>query len=149
MKIRSYKGAGVFLIRYENDRFEVLLGKRSIKQGYGTWSIPGGAMEKRDASFQDCAFRELKEETGIVLKYTQHKVLGRCIKSVPFFHWHTYIVFMWGNKTDMYPDEFSELAWIPFEEVNTYKLYISLGWEMRAAKKLLRKQKVEIEKLQF
>lgn len=147
MKIKSYKGAGVFLIRYENDRFEVLLGKRSIRQGYGTWSIPGGGMEKRDVSFRDCAFRELREETEIDLQHVQHRVLGRCVKNVPFFHWHTYIVFMWGNEPETVPHEYSQLSWIPLDEVNNHKLFISLGTELRASRKLLKKHELLIAKL--
>ena len=70
-RIRSYSGAGVLLFRYNrNDgRFEVLLGKRSIRHGYGKWSIPGGGMEKCDSGYAACAYRELREETGLHLDH--------------------------------------------------------------------------------
>jgi ADP-ribose pyrophosphatase YjhB (NUDIX family) len=33
----------------------------------GTWSLPGGHLDL-DESFEDCAVREIREETGIVLQ---------------------------------------------------------------------------------
>ena len=142
MRVRSYSGAGVFLIREKNGGYEVLLGKRSVKRGLGKWSIPGGGKELRDCTFRDCAFRELKEETGINLDHAKHKVLGRCSKSVPFFHWQTYFVLLKENDPRLVPHEFFQLVWVPLEEVNAYDLWISLGQEQRCLRKLLKKPEV-------
>ena len=54
-------GIGVILMKF-NDK-SVLLGKRKNAHGEGTWSFPGGHLEKFE-SFPSCAMRELKEETG-------------------------------------------------------------------------------------
>ena len=43
----------------------ILLGKRINSHGNGTWSFPGGKLEKYE-SFFDCAKRELYEETGLL-----------------------------------------------------------------------------------
>ena len=146
MKIRRYSGAGVFLIRYKNERFEVLLGRRSTSHGFGQWAIPGGKLEGRDDSLRDCAFRELKEETGINLKHIQHSVLGRCTKRIPFFLWQTYMVFIWKEEITLMPHEFFNLDWVPLEEVNNHDLWISLAIELKAAGKLLRIHERDISK---
>ena len=61
MHIRSYRGAGVLLFRYngESAGYEALLGKRSVRQGYGKWAIPGGGRERFDVDFREAAYREL------------------------------------------------------------------------------------------
>ena len=51
-------GAGVFVI---NDKGEILLEKRADN---GLWDFPAGAMELGE-SFEECARREVLEETGI------------------------------------------------------------------------------------
>lgn len=55
-------GVGVLVLRDGR----VLLGKRRGAHGAGTWSAPGGRLEHGE-SFEDCARRELREETGLEL----------------------------------------------------------------------------------
>lgn len=43
----------------------VLIGKRKNSHGHGSWSFPGGHLEKYEC-FYDCAKRELEEETGLM-----------------------------------------------------------------------------------
>jgi len=45
----------------------VLMGKRKSSLGAGTWSFPGGRLEFNEA-IENCAIRELFEETGIKIK---------------------------------------------------------------------------------
>jgi len=56
-------GIGVIVIK-DN---KVLLGKRKGSHGEGTWSFPGGHLEFNE-QLEDCARRELREETGIEIK---------------------------------------------------------------------------------
>ena len=49
----------------ENGR--ILLGKRKGSHGAGTWSAPGGHLEYGE-SIENCAAREVLEETGIRIR---------------------------------------------------------------------------------
>jgi 8-oxo-dGTP diphosphatase len=55
-------GVGVLVFRGG----KILLGKRRGSHGAGTWSPPGGRLEYSE-SIEDCARRELREETSLEL----------------------------------------------------------------------------------
>lgn len=55
-------GVGVLIMR--NDR--VLLGQRAGSHGAGTWAPPGGHLEYGE-SIEQCAMREVQEETGLCI----------------------------------------------------------------------------------
>jgi 8-oxo-dGTP diphosphatase len=56
---------GVAVILIQNKK--VLLGKRKGSHGAGTWAFPGGHLEFGE-EVEDCAARELKEETGLLAR---------------------------------------------------------------------------------
>lgn len=60
---RPKVGVGIFIIK--NGR--VLLGKRKNAHGDGTWAPPGGHLEFGE-TLEQCADREVKEETGLTIK---------------------------------------------------------------------------------
>lgn len=64
MTINPRVGLGVLIF---NDSNEILLGKRLASHGEATWGPPGGHIEFSE-SFEDCAIREVIEETGLVIK---------------------------------------------------------------------------------
>ena len=56
-------GVGVLIIR-EN---RILLGKRLGSHGAGTWAPPGGHLDFGE-TLEECARREVLEETGIIVR---------------------------------------------------------------------------------
>ncbi|KAK1150150.1 hypothetical protein N8T08_000049 [Aspergillus melleus] len=56
-------GVGVFIL---NAQGNFILGRRKGSHGAGTWGLPGGHLEFGE-SFEDCAAREVLEETGLNL----------------------------------------------------------------------------------
>lgn len=62
-KIRPKVGVGVIIIKDG----KVLLGKRKGAHGDGSWAFPGGHLEFNE-SLENCAKREIMEETGITIK---------------------------------------------------------------------------------
>ncbi len=61
-KLTPRIGVGVIIER----NGKILLGKRRGSHGDGTWCFPGGHLEFGE-SWEDCAKREVKEETGLEL----------------------------------------------------------------------------------
>jgi len=58
-----YKGAGILLIRREEGKTRILLGKRAIRPHKNFWSLSGGKMDGKDGGdFHQCALRETAEE---------------------------------------------------------------------------------------
>jgi ADP-ribose pyrophosphatase YjhB (NUDIX family) len=58
--VAQQDGVGVLVVRDG----KVLLGRRLATHGYGTWSLPGGKPGPGESP-QECALRELQEETGL------------------------------------------------------------------------------------
>ena len=63
-------GVGVIVIK-EN---KVLLGKRKNSHGEGSWCFPGGHLEFNE-SLENCAKREVLEETGIEIKNIRFEII--------------------------------------------------------------------------
>jgi 8-oxo-dGTP diphosphatase len=60
---------GVAVIVVRDGR--VLLGRRKNAHGAGTWALPGGHLEYFE-SIEDCARREVAEETGLKIGNVRH-----------------------------------------------------------------------------
>ncbi len=68
MNNRPFIGVGVLILNKNN---QLLLGKRKASHGMHTWSAPGGHLEFGE-SFEDCAKREVLEETGLDIEAPQY-----------------------------------------------------------------------------
>lgn len=65
MKEDTWPKVGVGIMVMKNGK--ALLGKRKGSHGTGKYAWPGGHMEHME-SFEECAKREVREETGIEIK---------------------------------------------------------------------------------
>jgi len=65
-----------------NERQELLLVQRAVEPGKGQWCLPGGFQEI-DESAEQCALRELREETGISARVK--KLLGIEMSPHPWY----------------------------------------------------------------
>jgi len=63
MTMRPLIGIGVIIMR----QGKILLGKRRNAHGEGSWCCPGGHLEYGE-SFEACACREVREETGLEIE---------------------------------------------------------------------------------
>lgn len=67
----------VFPVRCEKDKVvEVLMGIKGRKIFAGKWVGPGGVKDLADASVEDCAVRETREETTLRIKKEQLEEVG-------------------------------------------------------------------------
>ena len=59
----------------ENEKGEVLFVQRAYGQEKGKWSLPGGLVDRGESS-RHAAYRETREETGIIVKITHRLFTG-------------------------------------------------------------------------
>jgi len=114
-------GFGVMLLKNR----KILLGKRhenkkkadSELRGEGTWTMPGGKLEYQE-TFEEGAFREVMEETGIKLKNI--KIL--CVNNDKNKHAHFVTIGMISTDFEGYPqvmepDEITEWKWFASKDL--------------------------------
>ena len=121
-------GFGVMILK--DDR--VLLGKRhddagkadSALHGEGTWTMPGGKLHFGE-SFEDEAYREVLEETGIKVNKDKLRLISLTNDVVEDAHFVT-IGFLCrdfeGEPKVMEPDEITEWQWLALDKF-PYKIY--------------------------
>lgn len=113
-QVRVGVGCWVF-----NQSGQILLGKRKSEHGNGTWAPPGGKLEYGETP-QQCAMRELYEETGIKISADRFGELTFTNDIFPQKHYITlhYIV---KNVTAkpilMEPDKCEQWAWFDIDRL--------------------------------
>ena len=97
----------------------VLVGKRKNAHGDGTWSFPGGHLEFGE-SVEDCAKREVEEETGLIVDVLEKVKFTNDIFKEEGKHYVTlYLTTSWngGDPEVREPDKCEEWRWVKWEEI--------------------------------
>ncbi len=108
-------GCGVFVIRDG----KVLLGKRKSEHGQGQWASPGGHLEQGEEP-EECAKREVEEETGLQIKniqkatYTNHIFEGTAKHYVTLWMVSEYAS---GQVQLKEPDKFERWDWFDWDNL--------------------------------
>jgi len=106
-------GIGVIVCKDNN----VLLGKRKNSHGAGAWSFPGGHLEFNEA-IEDCAIREVFEETGLTVANLQKVTFINDIFPADEKHYVTlYLVADWvaGEAELKEPDKCEGWEWFSWD----------------------------------
>ncbi|KAK9905980.1 hypothetical protein WJX75_010048 [Coccomyxa subellipsoidea] len=108
-------GVGVLIFRGEN----VLVGRRLGAHGRGEFALPGGHLEFGE-SWEDCAKREVLEETGLQLSNLRFET---AVNSVFGEAAHYVTIFMRGDADEaaearvLEPDKCEEWIWVPWHDI--------------------------------
>ena len=112
---RPKVGVGVAVIK----EGKVLLGKRKNAHGEGTWSFPGGHLEYKE-SWEECAFRETLEETGLAIKNIRFGTVLNDIFHEEQKHYVTIIMlsdYDSGKLELMEPDKCEKWEWFTWDKL--------------------------------
>ncbi len=113
IKERPKVGLGVIVIK---DR-KVLLGKRKNAHGEGSWCFPGGHLEFNE-SWENCAARETREETGINIKNIRFTTATNDVFEKDGKHYITLIMladYDSGEVKTMEPEKCEEWGWFAWD----------------------------------
>ena len=126
-------GVGVGVLVLHNGL--VLLGKRKGSHGSGTWSAPGGRLEFGE-DIEDCARRELREETGLLASVTELGPYTNDVFPEAMEHYLTVFVVARGIKgapQNLEPEKCEGWAWFTWSELPTplfkpLQNLLAIGW---------------------
>jgi 8-oxo-dGTP diphosphatase len=116
-------------------RDDVLLVQRGKALGYGLWSLPGGTTEPGETNVE-AALRELLEETNIIASLAHH--VGDFDAITPDAH---YIISCFTGHysagTAQALTDAKAVAWVNWQEIETYRLATNIAAAVRIARKLI------------
>ena len=106
---------GIFV--FKDGKF--LLGKRKNSHGAGHWQLPGGHLEFNE-ELEDCAKREVLEETGVKIKNIRFSTITNDIFKKEEKHYIT--IFMIsdlaeGTPKAMEPHKCEEWIWVSKDNI--------------------------------
>lgn len=107
-------GIGVMIIKDG----KVLLGKRRGSHGAGEYASPGGHMEYME-SFEECARKEVREETGIEIDNVRFLLLGNIKQYAPKHYVQIGLVADWksGKPKVLEPDKCESWDWYDLDKL--------------------------------
>jgi 8-oxo-dGTP diphosphatase len=113
---RPKVGVGVLIRR----NGKILLGKRKNAHGEGDWCPPGGHLEYGE-SFEECAYREVQEETGLFIQNIHFGVVTNDIFEQEQKHYITIIMIadiVEGEEAQLKePDKCEKWEWFKWGEL--------------------------------
>lgn len=97
---------------------KVLLGRRKGSHGEGEYAFPGGHLEYME-SFENCAKREVKEETGMEIADIKFLFLANIIKYAPKHYVHVGLIADWksGDPQVLEPDKSESWVWFDLNQL--------------------------------
>ena len=118
MKNEARVGIGIFIWTYKKAwlNWKFLMGKRKNSHGAGEWALPGGHLEFME-SWNDCAIREVKEETSIDISNSNIEFLTATNDIFEKENKHYITLFLQTTKLNdvnpilMEPDKCEEWKW--------------------------------------
>lgn len=125
MNISPKIGIGVLIFNKQN---QILLGKRINSHGMATWGPPGGNLEFGE-SFEECAIRETREETALLIDAP--RFLSMTNDFFESTQKHYISIFMTANMpsnqnlVNLEPDKIEEWIWFDLVNLPT-KLFLPL-----------------------
>ena len=100
---------------------KVLFGKRLNAHGDSTWSFPGGHLEFGE-SFEECAMREVLEETGLEVSSLEFVTCTNDVFPVEKKHYITVYMKAIAKNTDaqiLEPDKMVDWQWFDWDNLPT------------------------------
>lgn len=103
---------------------KILFGKRKSKLSTDTFGVPGGHLEYME-SFEDCARREVREETGIEIQNIRFLFAGNTTHFAPKHFVNIGLVADWksGELQNLEPDKCEGWEWYDMEDLPKPLMY--------------------------
>ena len=118
--------AGGVVVRTNGDRWELLLGRRTLERDRVIWSLPKGT-PTADESLDQTAIREVSEETGLQVRVVaplgeiHYWFVRRGIRYSKTVHY--YLMEPVGGDLREHDREFDAVAWSDFEALPELELF--------------------------
>jgi 8-oxo-dGTP diphosphatase len=113
-ELHTKVGIGVMILK----EGQVLVALRKKSHGAGGYQFPGGHLEHLE-SFEECARRETREETGIEIKNVRFQFVANVTHFAPKHYVHVGITADWdsGDPIQREPDKSGKWQWYPLSNL--------------------------------